>query len=196
MVSLITKLRSQSKRILNPIARSIAKNGISANFLTTLGLALSAVYAIVIFITRNALLGVLVIVMSSFMDALDGEVARVKGEASQFGAFLDSSFDRLEDTLFISPLVFLGFNSFLVATLIGFSLTISYLRAKAELAGLKMEGRGIVERGERIILTALTLLVYFFNHDVSLVLFYVFYVLSLVTVIQRFYAVLSSKDKL
>ncbi len=196
MVDLITKLRRQSKKVLTPIAKLIAKSNVSANSITIIGLALSGVYALSIFLTRNPLLGVLIIAVSSFMDALDGEVARVKGEASKFGAFLDSSFDRIEDIFFISPLIFLGFNSFLVSTLIGFSLTISYLRSKAELVGVKMEGKGIIERGERIIFVMVTLLVFFFDHFVGSIVFYVLYVLSVVTVIQRFYTVVTFKDKL
>ncbi|BBG23980.1 archaetidylinositol phosphate synthase [Sulfuracidifex tepidarius] len=196
MVSLITKLRKQSKKILTPVAKSIAKSNVSANSITVTGLALSGVYALLLFLTRNPLLGILIIAISSFMDALDGEVARVKGETSNFGAFLDSSFDRIEDIFFISPLIFLGFNPFLVSTLVGFSLTISYLRSKAELVGIKMEGKGIIERGERIIFIVVILLAFFLDHFAGLMVFYILYFLSIVTVVQRFYAVATSKDKL
>ncbi len=106
MVKLITRLRKQSKKLLTPIAKALSRSGVSPNVITSIGLILSMIYALVIYLTRNPLVGVLIIAISSFMDALDGEVARVLGKASPLGAFLDSSFDRLEDTFFITPLVF------------------------------------------------------------------------------------------
>jgi archaetidylinositol phosphate synthase len=197
VVKLITKLRKQSKKLLTPIARALSRSGVSPNVITSIGLILSMIYALVIYLTRNPLVGVLIIVISSFMDALDGEVARVLGKASPLGAFLDSSFDRLEDTFFITPLVFFGFSPFLVSILIGLSLTISYLRAKAELVGYKMEGRGIIERGERIIAIVIILIALYLNKEISMILFYALIILSIVTVIQRFLVVIQSlKDKL
>ncbi len=84
-----------------------------------------------------------------------------------------------------------------MSILIGLSLTISYLRAKAELVGYKMEGRGIIERGERIIAIVIILIALYLNKEISIILFYVLIILSIVTVIQRFLAVIQSlKDKL
>jgi len=86
----------------------------------------------------------------------------------------------------------LGFTSYLVAITVGLSLTISYIRAKAESLGLKMEGRGIIERGERIIFVFIILLLYLIvSKQISLYVFYLFMLLTAITVLQRFHAVYS-----
>ncbi|MQL55174.1 archaetidylinositol phosphate synthase [Acidianus ambivalens] len=191
---MITRLRRESKRILRPIANALAKNGIKANEITILGLILSIIYFIVLYISKNPLYGAILLALSSFSDALDGEVARISGTAGNKGAFLDSSLDRVEDTLFLSPLV-LYFQPILVSLLVGISLIIPYLRARAEALGIKAEGRGIIERGERIIFTMIILILLFFNFTFTIYVFYIFIVLSIVTVIQRFQLVLSNLPK-
>lgn len=144
---MITNLRSASKKVLRPMASALVKAGFTGNQVTALGLVMSLVYLGVIYFTRNPLLGLLTLAISSLLDALDGEVARMRGLAGPKGSFLDSSFDRLEDTLFIGSLVLLGFPPLLTAILVGISLSISYLRAKAESLGIKAEGKGLIERG-------------------------------------------------
>ncbi|MCG3108710.1 Archaetidylinositol phosphate synthase [Metallosphaera sp. J1] len=189
---MITNLRSASKKVLRPMASVLVKAGFTGNQVTTMGLALSLVYLGVIYFTRNPLLGLVTLAISSLFDALDGEVARMRGLAGPKGSFLDSSFDRLEDTVFIASLVLLGFPSIFTALLVGISLTISYLRAKAESLGIKAEGKGLIERGERLILVGLILLFLPLVPVVSTVLFYGLLVASLVTLGQRFHLVMSA----
>ncbi|BCS91602.1 archaetidylinositol phosphate synthase [Metallosphaera javensis (ex Sakai et al. 2022)] len=189
---MITNLRSASKKVLRPIASALVKAGFTGNQVTTMGLALSLVYLGVIYFTRNPLLGLVTLAISSLFDALDGEVARMRGLAGPKGSFLDSSFDRLEDTVFIASLVLLGFPSIFTALLVGISLTISYLRAKAESLGIKAEGKGLIERGERLILVGLILLFLPLVPVVSTVLFYGLLGASLVTLGQRFHLVMSA----
>ncbi len=119
-------------------------------------------------------------------------MARVRGLAGPKGSFLDSSLDRLEDTLFISSLVLLGFQPLLTAILVGVSLSISYLRAKAESLGIKAEGKGLIERGERLILVALILLLFPFVPLISVILFYGLLIASIITLAQRFHLVISA----
>jgi archaetidylinositol phosphate synthase len=192
---MITRLRKESKKILRPIALAFSKIGISANSMTIIGLVLAFLYFIIIFIFRNPLYGIILIVFSSLADALDGEIARITGKASLFGSFLDSSLDRVEDTLFLSGLCFLGFQSYLVTILVGLSLIIPYLRAKAESLGIKAEGKGIIERGERLIFIFIILLISMFYFQLSLYIFYIFIILSAITVIQRFFLVSSGVPK-
>ncbi len=191
---MITRLRKESKRVLRPIANVAVKIGLRANEITVLGLVLSFIYFIVMYLTRNPLYGAILIALSSFSDALDGEVARISGSAGSKGAFLDSSLDRVEDTLFLTSLAFY-FQPILVALLVGVSLIIPYLRARAEALGIKAEGRGIIERGERIIITLLILILLFINFPFTIYVFYVFIILSIITVIQRFQLVLSTLPK-
>ncbi len=192
---MITRLRKESKKILRPAALFFSKMGISANFMTIMGLILALVYFAIIILFRNPLYGAILIIFSSLADALDGEIARITGKASVLGSFLDSSLDRIEDTLFLSGLCFLGFQSYLVAILVGLSLIIPYLRAKAESLGIRAEGKGIIERGERLIFILIILLISTFYFQISIYVFYLFIILSAITVIQRFFLVSSGLPK-
>lgn len=193
MLVLITRVRKQSKKILQPIAKALSKMGLTANTVTLLGLVLSFVYLLIIYIFKNPLLGILVIAISAFMDALDGEIARLTNNAGVKGSFIDSSLDRIEDINYLLGLLILGFSPFLTSLLIGLSLVIPYVRAKGESLGLtKIEGRGIIERGERIIFTIIVLFVSFFSFKVASIILVIFCLLSAVTVVQRFYYVYRS----
>lgn len=188
---MLTRIRRQIKRIIEPLAKTLAKFGVGANVITLLGLIFAIVYYFEIMRTNTAL-GIVFLVISAIMDGIDGEVARVSNTASPLGSFLDSTLDRIEDILYISAFIFLGFTSYLVAITVGLSLTISYIRAKAESLGLKIEGRGIIERGERIIFVFIILLLYLIvSKQISLYVFYLFMLLTAITVIQRFHAVYS-----
>lgn len=189
---LITKIRKQSKRILRPIALALIKINISANTITFMGLILSFLYLAIMYFLKDIIIGLILLALSAFMDAIDGEVARLSNKAGSKGSFLDSSLDRIEDINYISGLFSLGFTPLLVGLLIGVSITISYLRAKAESLGIKMEGRGIIERGERIIFLVILLLLYLLSFTVSYYFFLIFLILSIITVIQRFITVYSS----
>jgi archaetidylinositol phosphate synthase len=181
---LLAGMRKYFKSIVRPVAYSMARAGISGNQITLAGLILSVVFVTLIYL-KHPLTALIVMALSSLMDALDGEVARIRGEQGPRGGFLDSTVDRLEDTLFISSLYLLGFPPFLVSILVGLSLTTSYIRAKAESLGLKLEGRGIIERGERLLMVFLVILLRLLNPLVSHWIFLVFLSLSAVTVVQR-----------
>lgn len=191
---MLTRLRKESKKILTPIAVRVAKQRVSADLITILGLVLAFIYFGVMMTYKNPIFGVILLALSSFADALDGEIARVSKSAGPRGAFLDSSLDRIEDVLFLLPLN-LYFEKYLVGALIGLSLIIPYLRARAEALGIKAEGRGIIERGERIIFVMVILIVLLINVQVASYIFYLFLILSAITVIQRFHLVVSNLPK-
>ncbi len=189
---MLNQIRKQTKRVLTPIARAFLRINLSPNLITVLGLIFSFIYFFTM-MKLNVVIAILFLILSSLMDAIDGEVARLSNKVSKFGSFLDSTLDRIEDIIYITGFIFIGFPSYLIALGVGLSLVISYIRAKAESLGLKMEGRGIIERGERIIFVLLILLIYLILGEVaSLYLFYLFLVLTLITVIQRFYVVYSA----
>jgi len=192
---MITNFRSASKKVLRPLAYALVRAGLTGNQMTALGLLTSFIYLLVILLTKNVLLSAVLLSISSLLDALDGEVARMRGSAGPRGSFLDSTFDRIEDTVFISSLVLLGFHPLLTSLSVGVTLTISYRRAKAESLGIKAEGRGLVERGERLILVFLILVLYPFFFDASLALYYLLLLGSLATVVQRFHLIFSAVPK-
>jgi len=130
------------------------------------------------------------LLISGFFDALDGILARLYGEVTVFGGFLDSLLDRYADALvFLGILLgwlmsdpvwmFWGF-----AALVG-SLLVSYSRARAEAAGIKMETVGIAERAERIIILVVATLLTFVWADALRWSMLLLAVLTNLTVVQR-----------
>ncbi|ADI32377.1 archaetidylinositol phosphate synthase [Staphylothermus hellenicus] len=182
---MLTKLRSYVKVYLEKIGFKIACIGIKPNHIT----GLSLVFAFLSFVSAyfsNISWFILFIILSGLMDVLDGAVARASGNVTCFGGFLDSTLDRFSDALFIISLIYMGFRVLDVFVLLIFSFIISYTRAKAESLNIKMEGVGIIERGERLLfifLTALFVYLGFFN--IGLFLFYTLLALSILTVLQR-----------
>ena len=93
---------------------------------------------------------------SGFCDALDGALARLYGTSTVFGGFLDSLLDRYADAVVLVGIIAGGllYDSFWgIVAIIG-SIMVSYTRARAEAAGVKMETVGLAERAERIIILA------------------------------------------
>ena len=170
---MLTKLRKViAEKITYPIARRIAILGISPNTITIVGFLIAILY-LPLMAYGKPLLALLVIILSGIMDILDGAVAKVTGKTTKLGSFLDSTLDRIEDIIFIFGLRFLKINDLLIYTFLTLSLMISYMRAKGESLGLRVEGRGIIERAERIILNSSNDIVlnniiqYGINHNVS-----------------------------
>lgn len=183
---MIGRLRRLSKKVLKPLALSFIRLGFSANQVTILGLLISIIYFIFLYFSKATILCFVLILLSALMDAVDGEVARIKGTSGSLGSFIDSVVDRVEDVIYILPLGVLGATWEMVSALIGSSLIISYIRAKAESLGLKMEGRGLIERGERIIIIAISLLIYSYSKFIFEIILYLLLFLSIFTIFQRF----------
>jgi len=183
---MIGRLRRLSKKVLKPLALSFIRLGFSANQVTILGLLISIIYFIFLYFSKTTILCFVLILLSALMDAVDGEVARIKGTSGSLGSFIDSVVDRVEDVIYILPLGVLGATWEIISALIGSSLIISYIRAKAESLGLKMEGRGLIERGERIIIIAISLLIYSYSKFIFEIILYLLLFLSIFTIFQRF----------
>jgi len=158
---LLTKLKERIQLLMVGEARLAHSIGLTPNHVSVLGV-LSALFSAYLYWSSQfevALLTVAAIflLISGFFDALDGVLARLYGEVTVFGGFLDSLLDRYADAFVFlgiilgwlikdSVWVFWGF-----AALLG-SLLVSYSRARAEAAGIRMESVGIAERAERIII--------------------------------------------
>jgi len=96
------------------------------------------------------------LLISGFCDALDGAIARLYGETTTFGGFLDSLLDRYADAFVFLGIIIGGLCDLFwgLVALIG-SLLVSYTRARAEATGVKMEAVGVAERAERLIILAI-----------------------------------------
>lgn len=143
-------------------------------------------YSLIRVIEPAFLYASLFLLIAGLLDALDGAVARASGKVTTFGSYLDSVLDRVEDSLIILVIVLVELTSTLVglAYMVG-ALLVSYSRAKGESLGVRMEGVGIAERGERILVTIFATVLYRNIPNVFDYAFAVLALLSYLTVIQR-----------
>jgi Phosphatidylglycerophosphate synthase len=135
---------------------------------------------------------IVAIILSGILDALDGAAARNCGKASLLGSFLDSTVDRVNDFIIIASLLAVGFNEFIVLALMSAAFLTSYVRAKAESLGLRVEGVGIVERAERVLLVTLVLITSSWDRFTATIILYALLALSVFTVVQRIFYVAKS----
>ena len=174
--------------VLEPLARLIARTGISPNVVTVTGLILNIGVAWVL-AQGHMRLGGLLAALVGLLDALDGALARLTGQKSRFGAFLDSFVDRLcEAVLYLGLLIFYTRHGarqeimLIYAAIVG-SLLISYARARAEGLGLECKV-GLLTRMERIAILSLALIL----NRMSIAL-WVLAILTNFTALQRVYHV-------
>lgn len=180
-------------RLLTPIARLLGKLGISPDVVTTVG-TLGVCFGALAFYPRGEfLVGTLVITAFVFFDSLDGTMARMSNRSSRWGAFLDSTLDRVADASIFGGLVLWyaggGDNALMAGLALAcliLGMVVSYARARAE--GLGMTANvGIAERAERLVLVLVaTGLVGLGVPELVLkIVLAVLAVASLVTVVQR-----------
>jgi archaetidylinositol phosphate synthase len=165
---LLNKLRDSLEPSLTKLGKSFASTGLSANFWTALSLILSILagvaYSSNSFNTSNgggtafsaAVLGGVLLLLSGFFDIVDGTVARVTNQRSKKGAFLDSCFDKVAEVAIFTGISYGKLADPLLSLVcLGISLIVSYTRAKAESLGVQLQGIGLGERAERILIIAL-----------------------------------------
>jgi phosphatidylglycerophosphate synthase len=150
-----------ARKIASRSMISLARTRVTPNALTATGVTLcTAAAAIVLFENRDEILfywlGAFVFVVGSILDILDGALARTSGKGTPFGAFLDSTTDRVGEGLMLGAiaLVFARHHEMVAvgltfAGVIG-SFLVSYTRARAEALGLRGDV-GIGSRAERVV---------------------------------------------
>lgn len=103
---MLESLRGSFKRVIIPLARFLAQHGVTANMITVVGSSAVIVVACVTAMTGWLFVGSILLTLCTLADALDGSVAAVTGGGTQFGAFLDSTLDRIADwSLFVVVLI-------------------------------------------------------------------------------------------
>jgi CDP-diacylglycerol--glycerol-3-phosphate 3-phosphatidyltransferase len=149
-------IKDSLRQLLHPLVRLLSALRVRPDTLTVLGWTLS-VCAAVLFGLGYARVAGLVMLLGGLFDALDGDVARESNRMSAFGAFLDSTLDRLsEAAIFVGIIYFYAaaarpFEALLAGTAMTFSLLTSYARARAE--GLDLECQvGVLERAGRVVI--------------------------------------------
>jgi archaetidylinositol phosphate synthase len=164
---MLTKLKKRVQQALSAEAKVAHDVGLTPNHISVVGILLSFAAAVAYSFGRDypllLLVAVILLLASGFCDTLDGVMARNYQQASAFGGFLDSLLDRYADAVVYSGIIIGGLCdvSWGLAALAG-SLLVSYSRARAEAAGIKMESVGLAERAERMIIIAIASIAAFF----------------------------------
>jgi CDP-diacylglycerol--glycerol-3-phosphate 3-phosphatidyltransferase len=159
---MLNRFRAFWTKVISPIARLFLRLGISADVVTLVG-TLGVCFGALFFFPRGQLLaGVLFISAFVFSDLIDGHMARLSGQSSKWGAFLDSTMDRFGDAAIFGGLVmyYVGpgdsdlFAALALYCLVMGSVT-SYARARAESLGMEAKG-GLAERADRLVAILVT----------------------------------------
>jgi archaetidylinositol phosphate synthase len=157
----LNKLRQAMNPGLNRMGCLFASTGMSPGFWTALSLILAAssglTYMSAMFLGSNwylsSMAGSILLLISGFFDIVDGCVARVTKQTSKKGAYLDSVFDKISESIIFIGLAIGGLANPLISLIaLPISLLVSYTRAKSEAVGVELKGVGIGERAERLLL--------------------------------------------
>ncbi|MFV2013156.1 MULTISPECIES: phosphatidylinositol phosphate synthase [unclassified Micromonospora] len=150
-------VRAGITRVIEPVARGLLGAGISPNAVTVAGTIGVLVGAIGFGARGHLITGLVIVTLSALTDVLDGTMARLRGGSSTFGAFLDSSMDRIADGAIFGSVAYWfavsGNRAGAVAALICLVAggIVSYVKARAEGLGMTCNV-GVAERAERLIL--------------------------------------------
>lgn len=183
-------MQAWARRAAEVIVSPLARLGVDPNLITVVGFLLNIVTAAVL-ATGHLSSGGALLLMSGLFDMLDGALARVENNQSDFGAFLDSLLDRYSEATILLALIYVftirqqTANVLLVYGVAVGSILISYARARAE--GLGLEAKvGIAPRPERVLILGAGLLV---NADTTVIALVILAFLTHVTALQRLYHV-------
>jgi CDP-diacylglycerol--glycerol-3-phosphate 3-phosphatidyltransferase len=151
---------SAVRQLLHPLVRFLSALRVRPDTLTVLGWALSLGSAVLFGLGYVRLAGV-VMLLGGLFDALDGAVARESNRMSAFGAFLDSTLDRLSEAAIFVGIVFFyaatarPYEALLAGAAMTFSLLTSYARARAEGLGIECKV-GLLERAGRVVILSIS----------------------------------------
>lgn len=155
--AMLKLLRPAMTRILTPLGRALVRRGIGPNAVTAVGTLGTVVSALLLFPLGQLWWGAVAITVFVLFDLLDGVVARLGGGGgSTWGAFLDSTLDRVADAAIFAGLILyfaiqrdllmVGVTLFCLVT----GAVVSYAKARAEGLGLTCDV-GLAERPERLV---------------------------------------------
>ena len=189
---MLNKFRKRLQPILEKIGLLFSSTGLSPNTFSLIGFVITIISAIIFGINTLKLdptinfsaIGSLLLLAGGFFDVIDGSVAKITKTTSRKGAFIDSTLDKISETI-----IFLGIaigelaNPILCLVAVSSSLLVSYTRSRAETLGIDLSGVGFGERAERILILAVMGLLPF-SHSLEYGVIIVIGI-SIITVIQR-----------
>src|SRR3981081_2727834 len=181
-------------RVIDPAVGFLARNNVSPNTITTVGTLLT-IAAEVVYATGHIMTGGWLMSVTAVFDVIDGQVARRTGKSTVFGAFYDSTLDRVADGALMAGLtVFymtnpVHYNIYMVVVcLVGIigTFLVSYTRARAESLGIDAKV-GVMQRPERIVLLSAPQALFglFWNGWVLMAIIILLSVTSWITAVQR-----------
>ncbi|MDH3276867.1 MAG: CDP-alcohol phosphatidyltransferase family protein [Nitrosopumilus sp.] len=180
---MLNNLREALGPALEKMGKGFASTGLSPNFWTVVGLVFALLSALVygLGIQYGLVIGGVLLLVSGFFDMVDGQVARVTGQTSKKGGYLDSMFDKIAETaIFLGILVGGYAEPYIVLLAITLSLLVSYARAKSDSLNIKLQGVGIGERAERLLVIAIIGIIGFMEIAVIIVV-----IIAAITLVQR-----------
>ncbi|HEX5293168.1 MAG TPA: CDP-alcohol phosphatidyltransferase family protein [Streptosporangiaceae bacterium] len=158
---MLNKLRPALARVLGPAGQALARTPLTPNAITIIGTVGVCASALTLYPTAHLFAGTVVCTVFVLFDMLDGALARVKGTSGPFGAFLDSTLDRVADAAIFGGLACYfvlhghGRGDRVMAAVALFCLVsgalVSYAKARAQGLGLNADV-GIAERPERMVI--------------------------------------------
>lgn len=194
---MMERFRAFWTKVISPVAHLLIRLGVSPDAVTLVGTLGVSAGALVFFPQGKLATGVLVIAAFVFSDLLDGYMARTTGRVSSFGAFWDSTLDRIGDgAIFIGLALYFAWEEpsrlYLVLCLVCLLMggVTSYARARGEALGFSVKV-GIAERADRLVAI---LVMTFFSAvlDLPVLLYVALWALALastITVVQRVWVV-------
>ena len=193
--------RDKLEKFSIKIGIRFSKLGISPNQWTLLTLipALLAFYFIVV---ESFVLAALFLIIATFIDVIDGAVARVTGRVTKLGAYLDTIMDRYVEAIIILGLFFIALPDFIlpayfwIGLFIFGSLMTTYSKAAAkekELIEKELKG-GILERAERMLLLFIGIVLAYFSKQYLVYVIVLIAILSNISAVQRIYYAMKHKQ--
>lgn len=168
---MLEHLRAPFKKLIEPLAKALISIGLTANAVTVIGTIGTIVVAFVAGITGWLFAGAVVLTLLVLADSLDGSIAKLTTGGTQFGAFLDSTLDRIADWALLAGVIvffilhadwwydisrsspdyisWVGVGAAMVSMMTSF--VTSYARARAESVGFEVKN-GIATRADRLVI--------------------------------------------
>lgn len=189
----LEQLRGLVYRVLDPVTDWMVARRVHPNLLTTIGFFVT-VGGGIMFSEHHARTAGFLVLLGGVFDIFDGRVARLSGLGSKFGAFYDSTLDRISEVI-----VFLGLLSlyndyrlqlgdvgmiYMIMLAMAGSQMISYTRARAEALGLDCRV-GLMPRAERVVLVGGSALFFGESHN-GVVLKFVIVAMAILTNLTAF----------
>lgn len=190
---MLEKIKPQFQKLIEPPCVLLNKMNVHPNTLTIFGVIICSIGSYFI-VTGHWVIAVIIITTGEILDGLDGTLARISGKVSKFGSVLDSICDRIIEIIGIGAIMIYymknpdqgpSYNIYLIYLITTGGMLISYIRGRAEGAGLTCNG-GLMQKAERALFIAICLILGPSAMNTGLI---IITVLIYGTVIQRLYIV-------